>query len=283
MLRRRYVRILWFFGLTLLALLWWDVILPRLGLEGWSKQTRSQRLRQISTSFRVLAVRMGGVLIKMGQFLSSRMDVLPPEITEELGGLQDEVFPESFEQIRLVIEAEFGCKLEDRFTEFEVKPLASASIGQVHCARMRNEVDEQTGLTILPVVVKVQRPNIQEIVDIDLSALQIVARWVEWYRPLSKRVNIRSLLDEFGRSLYEEIDYISEGKNVETFAENFASQKDVKVPHVFWSHTTRRVLTLEDVMAIKISDYEALDAAGIDRSLYIGGLNSSSRETTLIK
>jgi predicted unusual protein kinase regulating ubiquinone biosynthesis (AarF/ABC1/UbiB family) len=214
-----------------------------------------------------LAIKMGGVMIKMGQFLSARMDVLPLEITSELAGLQDEVNAEPFEHVRQVIEEEFGCRLEERFDYVEVQPLASASIGQVHKARMHFEPsgEEITESETRSVVVKVQRPNIARIVDIDLSALRVVGRWVELYRPVSKRVDVSALLDEFSRSLHEEIDYLTEGKNAETFAENFADVPDVIVPKVFWSHTTRRVLTLEDVMAIKISDYEKIDAAGINR------------------
>jgi predicted unusual protein kinase regulating ubiquinone biosynthesis (AarF/ABC1/UbiB family) len=264
MFRKRYLRILWFFAMTLLSILGWDLILPRIGLGQWARQTRSARMRQMAASFRVLAIQMGGVLIKMGQFLSSRMDVLPPEIIEELAGLQDEVSPESFEHVRQVVESEFGRKLEERFINFEVKPLASASIGQVHRAHLRLDEDS-TGSASLSVVVKVQRPDITRIVEVDLSALQIVAHWVEWYQPIRKRVNVKALLEEFGRSLHEEIDYLCEGKNAETFAENFAGQEDVVVPRVFWSHTTRRVLTLEDVMAIKISDYASIDAAGVSR------------------
>jgi len=112
----------------------------------------------------------------------------------------------------------------------------------------------------------VQRPHIQEIVDTDLSALRIVGRWVERYRPIQKRANVPRLLEEFSRSLYEEIDYLNEGENAERFAENFKDDPEVRVPHVVWSHTTRRVLTLEDVGGIKITDYASIEAAGIDRA-----------------
>jgi predicted unusual protein kinase regulating ubiquinone biosynthesis (AarF/ABC1/UbiB family) len=116
------------------------------------------------------------------------------------------------------------------------------------------------------VVVKIQRPNIEAIVETDLSALRRVGRWVELYRPIRKRVDVRALISEFSDSLHEEIDYLAEGKNAETFQENFIGVSDVIIPKVYWSHTTRRVLTLEDVRAIKITDYAEMDAAGIDRS-----------------
>jgi len=267
MMFTRYLNILWFFGRMLLNILWLDLFLPKIGLGIFGRRSKTKRLTQYSSSFRILAVKMGGVMIKLGQFLSARMDVLPIEITRELSGLQDEVRAEPFEHVRRVIEEEFSCRLEEKYDYFDINPLASASIGQVHNARMRLDgaPGDKSEILDRPVVVKIQRPNIARIVDVDLSAMRVVGKWVEWYRPISKRVDVSALLDEFSRSLHEEIDYLTEGKNAETFAENFADVADVKVPKVFWSHTTRRVLTLEDVMAIKISDYEKIDAAGINR------------------
>ncbi len=204
---------------------------------------------------------MGGVMIKVGQFLSARLDVLPREITDELSGLQDEVLPETYLDIQQVIENEFGRSINDLFAEFDEKPLAAASIGQVHRARLNVSECEDCP----PVVVKVQRPGIEQIVEIDLSALRVVTGWINRYPPIRKRVDMPRLMEEFSASLKEEIDYLLEGKHAETFAANFATQEEIQVPKVFWSHTTRRVLTLEDVQAIKITDYAAIDAAGIDR------------------
>lgn len=220
-------------------------------------QTAAQR-------FRKLAVRMGGVMIKVGQFLSARLDVLPREITDELSGLQDEVAPESFASMRAVIEAEYGMPLEQKFSEFNHEPLAAASIGQVHTAKLLGT--QEDGSAYPAVVVKVQRPHIEEIINVDLSALKIVGGWLQHYKPISKRVSVPKLMSEFSRTLYEEVDYLHEGKNAETFAENFKDIPNVRVPQVMWTHTTRRVLVLEDVGGIKITDYEAIEAAGLDRS-----------------
>ncbi len=115
------------------------------------------------------------------------------------------------------------------------------------------------------VVVKIQRPDIKKIINTDLAALRTVGNWLKRYKPISKRADISALLDEFTRILYEEIDYLAEGGNAETFQANFEGRSDVRVPGVIWSHTTRRVLILEDVYAIKITDYEAITAAGVDR------------------
>lgn len=264
MFRKRYFRILWFFGWTILGVIFWDIVLPRIGFSRLSQSTRSSRIQAITRKFRLLAIRMGGVMIKVGQFLSSRLDVLPREVTDELSGLQDEVPPEPFEPIRAIIEAEFNSSIEDKFSDFNPIPMAAASIGQVYYARLCTS--QADGSPCPSVVVKVQRPHIDEIVNVDLSALQIVGRWLQKYRPISKHANIPKLMEEFSRSLYEEIDYIHEGKNAEKFAENFKEDANVRVPAVYWTHTTRRVLTLEDVSAIKITDYAAIEAAGIDRA-----------------
>jgi predicted unusual protein kinase regulating ubiquinone biosynthesis (AarF/ABC1/UbiB family) len=220
-------------------------------------------MRRIAVRYRTLAIRMGGVLIKVGQFMSSRLDVMPREITSELAGLQDEVGAESFEAIRGEVEAEFGEPLGSRFLEFDRVPVASASIGQVHRARLCATTAD--GQPCPPVVVKVQRPRIQEIVEADLAAIRAAGSWLQRFKSVRRHANVPALIEEFSRSLYEELDYLHEGKNAERFAENFAGQPDVVVPKVVWSHTTRRVLTLEDVAAIKITEYEAIEAAGIDR------------------
>jgi predicted unusual protein kinase regulating ubiquinone biosynthesis (AarF/ABC1/UbiB family) len=263
MYRHRYNRILWFFARVLISLLWWDIFLPAIGIRTPGKRNRTRRLQRIARNFRAMATEMGGVMIKVGQFLSSRLDVLPRVVTDELTDLQDEVSPETFENVRRVIESEFGEPLEARFAWFEEAPMASASIGQVHRARLRAapDVSEDT-----PVVVKVQRLDIPQIVDVDLRALRVVGRWVQHYPTVGKRANVPALIEEFSRSLYEEIDYLLEGKHAETFKENFIDRPEVRVPQVHWSHTTRRVLTLEDVQDIKITDYAAIEAAGISRA-----------------
>jgi predicted unusual protein kinase regulating ubiquinone biosynthesis (AarF/ABC1/UbiB family) len=265
MRKSRYRQVLRFFSRVMVNEIAWDFVLPRLGLGALSRRTRTARMRRIAVSYRALAIRMGGVLIKVGQFLSSRLDVLPRDITAELAGLQDEVGAEKFEAIRGEVEAEFGMPLERKFRAFDPVPLASASIGQVHRARLQ-PVEGETEPSA-PVVVKVQRPRIQEIVEADLAAIRVAGGWLQRLKAVSRHVNVPALVEEFSRSLYEEIDYLLEGKNAEHFAANFAHRPDIIVPAVVWSHTTRRVLTLQDVGAIKITDYQAIEEAGIDRSL----------------
>ena len=121
-LRARYRYIMAFFARATASFIFWEIILPRLGLRGMTRRTRSQRYKQIASQFRAMAIRMGGVMIKVGQFLSARLDVLPVEITEELSGLQDEVPPEDCAAIRKLAEAELGARLEDKFERFESQP-----------------------------------------------------------------------------------------------------------------------------------------------------------------
>ncbi len=213
---------------------------------------------------------MGGVLIKVGQFLSTRVDVLPQEFTDELQGLQDEVPPVAFFDIREVVEGEFERPLSEIFKSFEHEPLAAASLGQVHRAQLMDE-DAFTGSTpnqpeIVDVVVKVQRPNIEKIIDTDLAALRTVGSWLRRYPPIRRRADVPALIDEFERILYEEVDYLAEGRNAEIFNDNFSQDQGIRVPKVIWNYTTQRVLTLENVWAIKITDYDRIAAVGISRS-----------------
>ena len=260
-LRGRYFRILTFFAGVIARFILWEIIIRYLGLRGWVRRTRGERFRREAVRFRALAIRMGGVMIKVGQFLSSRLDVLPPEVTDELANLQDEVPAEDFGDIRALAEAELGAPLTETFASFDPEPLAAASLGQVHRAKLKVQKDAD----FRDVVVKVQRPDIASIVDVDLSALRRVGNWLMRYRPIREHADVPALLKEFSITLYEEIDYFKEADNAEIFYKNFAEDPEVHVPRVVRALSTLRVLTLEDVYAIKITDYEAITAAGIDR------------------
>ena len=258
----RYRRITRFFAGVIFHIVWWDILLRRIA-PGRALDSRPQRWRRLSRHFRQLAVEMGGVLIKLGQFLSARVDVLPPEITDELKGLQDEVPPVATEAILGVMREDLG-DLSERFAEIEQEPLAAASLGQAHRAWLRPRLDDARRGA--PVVVKVRRPGIVSTVQTDLAALRVVARWVMRYRPIRRRADLPALMEEFARTLWEELDYESEADNAERFAEMFAGDPGVYIPYVYRRHSTERVLVLENVEAIKIIDVAAIEGAGVDRA-----------------
>jgi predicted unusual protein kinase regulating ubiquinone biosynthesis (AarF/ABC1/UbiB family) len=267
---KRYIKILVFFAGELVKLGFWDILLPRIGFGGIASRSRARRFQEFAHHFRIMAIHLGGVMIKVGQFLSTRVDILPIEIVSELAGLQDEVPPEKFDEIKSVAELELGAPLTTKYVYFDPIPLAAASLGQVHRAVLwlqppiTNTTNrEDTNTEQLQVVVKVQRPKIEEIIQTDLAALRVVGQWLEKYPPIRKRANIDALLNEFAVILFEEIDYIKEGENAETFEQNFQNVHGVYVPRVVWSHSSKRVLTLEDVGGIKITDRDQLIAASI--------------------
>ncbi len=260
--RARYRRILRFASWHLTVTWWFELFLPRIGLRSIAERSRERRMRRFARRFHVLAVDLGGLMIKVGQFMSSRLDVLPPEITDELKGLQDEVPAVPFAAIRSLAEAELGGPLAQYFASVEETPVAAASLGQVHRARLLPVAAAELGLT--QVVVKVQRPGIADIVDVDLAALRKVGGWLSHVRLVSNRANAPALVEEFAQTSLEEIDYLHEAANLERFATEFADNPRVRVPAVVWERSSRRVLTLQDVTAIKIADTKGLLAAGID-------------------
>ncbi len=264
-MRARRRRILRFASRYLVQAWWYELVLPRFGLARLSARGRAARLQTIARRFHVLAVDLGGLMIKVGQFMSSRLDILPPEITRELAGLQDEVPAVPFDAIRALAETELGVPLETAYSFFDPTPLAAASLGQAHRARLSSMDADQTGL--LDVIVKVQRPGIEVIVEVDLEALRKVAGWLSRVRLVSDRVDAPALLEEFAVTSLEEIDYLHEATSAERFAGNFADDPRVAVPELVWERSTRRVLTLQDVTAIKVSDLDALRAAGIEPSV----------------
>ncbi|MEJ5197722.1 MAG: AarF/UbiB family protein [Anaerolineae bacterium] len=267
----RYLRVATFFGRTFLAFIWWDLIVGHLPLIGPAVRRGSlDRWRRVAQRYRQLAVRYGGVLIKLGQFLSIRVDVLPLEVLQELAGLQDEVPPEALADIQGAIVAEFGRPIEDVFAWFDPEPMAAASLAQVHRARWPATAAAGHRPVAVgdgpEVVVKVQRPRIEVFVETDLAALRLAVGWLKWYRPIARRVDLDRLYAEFAATTRRELDFIQEGRNSERFAANFAADPHICVAKVYWQATTRRVLTLENVAAIKITDLAAIEAAGISRS-----------------
>ncbi|WP_235451115.1 AarF/ABC1/UbiB kinase family protein [Frigoribacterium sp. RIT-PI-h] len=260
--RARYRRILRFASRHLAVTWWFELVLPRFGLRRLAERTRARRMRRFARGFHVPALALGGLMIKVGQYLSSRLDVLPPEITKELEGLQDEVTPVPFAGPRAQAGAGLRRPLGQVFATVAESPIAAAPLGQAPRAALGPADAADTGLTA--VVLKVQRPGIDAVVDVDLAALRRVGGWLSHVRLVSDRVDAPALVEEFARTSLEEIDYLNEAANSARFAADFADDDRVSVPDVVWERTTRRVLVLDDVSAIKITDVDALAAAGID-------------------
>ncbi len=253
---RRYYRIITFFSVNFLKALGWEFVLKYFFGENFVARGREERTVQTAIKFRKLAVEMGGVMIKLGQFLSTRVDVLPDRVIKALEGLQDEVTPIPFSQIQPILDADLGPKLND-FTDFNATPVASASLGQVYKANLQDE----------KVVIKVQRPGIRNMVQTDLDALAVVARWGMKFRFIARRADLPDLLREFAAVLWEELDYVHEAQNSVRFARMFADNPQINVPQVKHAYISPRVLVMEDVSAIKLNDYAAMELAGIDRKI----------------
>lgn len=261
-MKSRYRRILRFAALALLQTWWFELVLPKFGFKRYVASRRMARYQQLARRFGKLATELGGLIIKAGQFASSRLDVLPAIITAELESLQDEVAPEPFDLIRSQIERELGIPLSQAFSTFEETPIAAASLGQVYRATLAGSLAEEFGSS--NVVVKVLRPGIEEIVEVDLKALRRVGLWLSRIKLVSRRTDAPALVEEFSTVSLQEVDYFHEARNLERFQECFIEDDRVGTPNVAWERTSRRVLTLSDVTAIKISDIDGLIGAGID-------------------
>ena len=252
--KRRFVDI-WSFVLTLLFKLWqynksWSY--P----GGVTDVKQATRRKTQAVWIRNTLLDLGPTFIKVGQLFSTRADIFPGEYVEELAKLQDKVPAFSYEQVEAIVEKELGKKIPELFHNFEPIPLAAASLGQVHKAVLH------TGESV---VVKVQRPGLKKLFEIDLQILKGITRYFQNHPKWGRGRDWLGIYEECCRILWEEIDYLNEGRNADTFRRNFRGYDWVNVPRVYWRYATSRVLTLEYLPGIKISQYEALEAAGLDR------------------
>src|SRR3989440_4410348 len=211
----------------------------RLELDG----QRSQR----GLHLREMLDELGPTFVKFGQLLSTRPDVLPPDIISELRGLQDDVRPFPFTQVEQVVEEDLGLTLDKLFADFEEQPVAAASIGQVHRATLPNGRQ---------VAVKVQRPGAPRQIEADVALLYQAARIAKERVRALDFIDAQQLVDEFARSIRQELDYRLEARNADTFHRNFAGHPHVRVPRVFWTYTRTRVLTLEWLDGVQVADLD---------------------------
>jgi ubiquinone biosynthesis protein len=227
-------------------------VLAVLSSDDARARRRSRLHRAAAIRIRLAAIDLRGVFIKLGQFMSARVDILPEEYTEELAALQDQVPPMPFPPIRERLVRELGQDPETLFAAFDPTPIAAASLGQVHEAHLADG---------RRVAVKVQYPGIQTVVVTDLRAARLVLRLLQWRFP---RIRFDKLYDEFARVLQGELNYLNEGRSADRFRVNFAGDPAVIVPEVIWPYTTVHVLTLEYVGGIKITQFAEIEALGID-------------------
>jgi predicted unusual protein kinase regulating ubiquinone biosynthesis (AarF/ABC1/UbiB family) len=222
--------------------------------RAWIESKKEELYVSQAHRFRITAVELGGLLIKLGQFFSTRVDVLPQSSIRELAYLQDEIQPVSFSEIKMVIEEEFSTELNHIFAVFNEKPIASASLGQVHKALLNND---------RLAAVKILRPGIEELVKIDLRAIKKVIDFIKRFTSWGTFIDFDAIYEEFYITIQDEMNYLKEGKNAETIAGN-SKKFDIIIPEIIWEYTTRRVLTMEYVEGIKITDYEELKKAQVD-------------------
>jgi predicted unusual protein kinase regulating ubiquinone biosynthesis (AarF/ABC1/UbiB family) len=220
-------------------------------------QPDTELLIDVLIAYRRTAVQLGVLMIKLGQFLSSRADLLPQRALDVLSSLQDEVPAAPFSHVVSVIESELHQPVGQLFSSLEPVAAAAASLGQVHKAVLAS-----TGEAV---AVKVQRPNIEQLVNMDLSTIRFVIWVISRFVNTNEFIDLHAFYREFRRTIFEEIDYVQEASNARRFAEIFAAKPGIVIPRIIDGYTSRRVLVLEWVDGIKINDYAELEAAGISR------------------
>ncbi|OCQ95800.1 hypothetical protein AMR42_03950 [Limnothrix sp. PR1529] len=252
---RRFIDI-WTFVTLWLLWLWIDTK-PWSYRGGMTEAKQKARRRQQAIWVRDTLLQLGPTFIKVGQLFSTRADLFPAEYVEELSKLQDRVPAFGYDQVEAIVRQDLGKPVQELFQSFDPIPLAAASLGQVHKAQLRSGEE---------VVVKVQRPGLKKLFQIDLAILKGIARYFQNHPRWGPGRDWLGIYEECCRILYEEIDYLNEGRNADRFRRNFRHADWVRVPKVFWRYCSPRTIVLEYVPGIKISHYEALEAAGLDRS-----------------
>lgn len=245
----RAFKIIWFFAGFILGLKW----------DSWQNLVESQKLKR-ATQLRKILTRLGPTFIKVGQALSTRPDLIRKDFLDELIKLQDQLPP--FEQAVAyqIIETELGRSLPEIYSQISPLPVAAASLGQVYRGKLHSGEE---------VAIKVQRPNLRPILTLDLYLMRWAAGWLAPWLPLNLGHDLTMIVDEFGTKLFEEIDYLNEGRNGEKFATNFRNDPSVKVPAIYWRYTSNRVLTLEWINGFKLTDTPRIVAAGLNTDALI--------------
>ncbi|RCJ18952.1 hypothetical protein A6S26_27715 [Nostoc sp. ATCC 43529] len=240
----RLLKILWSFAGFILSI----------KLDEWGDKVEQNKLKR-AIQLRKLLTGLGPTFIKVGQALSTRPDLIRKDFLEELVKLQDQLPPFDNAIAYQIIETELDRPIHESFSELSATPVAAASLGQVYRGRL---------ITGEEVAVKVQRPNLRPVLTRDLYLMRWAAGWLAPWLPLNLGHDLTLIVDEFGTKLFEEIDYINEGRNAEKFASNFHNDPQVKVPSIFWRYTNTHVLTLEWINGFKLTDTQRIREAGLD-------------------
>ncbi|SDK37768.1 ubiquinone biosynthesis regulatory protein kinase UbiB [Microbulbifer yueqingensis] len=235
---------------------WLRVLWAPLALLPAPKASRGERLRRALEE-------LGPIFVKFGQLLSTRPDLLPPDMVEELDHLQDNVPPFPVDRCIALIEEALGAKVDDLFAGFERQPLASASVAQVHGARLFAR-DGKPGASV---VVKVLRPGIEEVIEQDLRLLRVVAGWIEKMGPEGRRLRPVEVVDDYRHTIEGELDLVREGANATQLKRNFAHSPLLYVPDVYWDYTRENVLVLERIDGIPVTDLQQLHAQNTNMPL----------------
>ena len=223
-------------------------------------RTREEKIEKLSGNERIRMIfeELGPTFIKLGQIISSRPDLVPVDLVHELSKLQDKVHPFEYEQVEAIIVSEFGKPCKDVFNTMEKIPLASASIGQVHKATLKNGKG---------VVVKIQRPGIKKIIEIDLQIIHHLASLMETHvKEVALHKPVR-IVEEFAKTIGKELDYSIEATSMQRIADQFKDDSTIHIPMVYTDQSTSKVLTMEYIQGIKISEIEEIDKAGFDRKI----------------
>ena len=255
----RAMRIVWLFGNFFLHLL----------TDNWTNQTESNQPKRASELRRILTI-LGPTFIKVGQALSTRPDLIRKDFLNELIKLQDQLPSFDNKTAFNIIESQLGKSVKQLYKEISPNPIAAASLGQVYRGLLYTGEE---------VAVKVQRPNLRPVMNLDLYLMRLGAEWFAPFLPLNLGHDLTLIVDEFGSKLFEEIDYLHEAKNAEQFAANFINDPEVKVPCIYWQHTNTCVLTLEWIDGYKLNDLDKIKAAGLDADNLIRiGVTSGLRQ-----
>ncbi|WP_353932863.1 AarF/ABC1/UbiB kinase family protein [Okeanomitos corallinicola TIOX110] len=240
----RLLKIIFSFAGFILSLKW----------DEWQNQVEQNQGKR-AIQLRQLLTRLGPTFIKVGQALSTRPDLIRKDFLEELVKLQDQLPPFDNDLARHIIETELDRSIDEIFSELSPQPVAAASLGQVYKGRLISGEE---------VAVKVQRPHLRPVITKDLYLMRWAATWLSPWLPLNLGHDLTLIVDEFGTKLFEEVDYINEGRNAEKFASNFRDDPHVKVPSIYWLYSSTRVLTLEWINGFKLTDTESIRQAGLD-------------------